>query len=303
MDCATKTIKQLYFSEVSNIATNTLKRLRVFLNGFFPRCWSSWTGLPATPAHAAEGGRAAVLPSGLARVRSCCWCPSNWPLRRKPLPVTGPCLRTRLPYWTDPGARETDGHHPSDWKTAGRQNPAGIRNCANGFDLSARRHLFAQSMACSRLFGLIRALELFTGPCGARDERDGTLPRVPDLLGSPLDRVTFPEQAFAQTRVVILGVFFGRGGNLARVWCFFHVSIFVFVFAIFIAVAKICWERERPFNQDDLVYIKHVDVSFINTDCKTLHACRLKSAKAQLEAMQNTHKCKSSSKDYLIKTI
>ncbi len=41
-------------------------------------------------------------------------------------------------------------------------------------------------------FGLIRALELFTGPCGARDERDGTLPRVPDLLGSPLDRVTFP---------------------------------------------------------------------------------------------------------------
>ncbi len=93
-----------------------------------------------------------MLPSGLARVRSCCWCPSNWPLRRKPLPVTGPCLRTRLPYWTDPGARETDGHHPSDWKTAGRQNPAGIRNCANGFDLSARRHLFAQSMACSRLF-------------------------------------------------------------------------------------------------------------------------------------------------------
>ncbi len=43
---------------------------------------------------------------------------------------------------------------------------------------------------------------------------------------------------------------------------------------------------ERLFNQDDLVYIKHVDASFysLNADSKTLHACRLK---AQSEAMKH----------------
>lgn len=81
MDCATKTIKHCkichtsFFPEVSNVDTKALKYFRLFINKLQVRTKASMS-LPATPGHVAEGGRAAVLPSGFARVMACS-CPLN----------------------------------------------------------------------------------------------------------------------------------------------------------------------------------------------------------------------------------
>lgn len=98
--------------------------------------------LPVMPRHVAADGKVGLaLPSSFAEVMPCSPCPWCSPLPRTQLPIVAPCprpcLRMRLPYWTDWGARETDARSLGDWKTAVLLDLLEIQSYASGCGLCA----------------------------------------------------------------------------------------------------------------------------------------------------------------------